>query len=140
MKNNISKKDLNDLTFELIGIAIEIHKTLGPGLLESIYHKCFLYELSQRNIPFQTELNVPIIYKDLYLKADLRCDIFVDSCLVIELKAIEYIMPLHEVKLLSYMKFLNAPKGLLINFNCSNIFKQGQKTLVNELFRNLPEV
>ena len=140
MKNRISKKDLNELTYELLGIAIEIHKILGPGLLESIYHKCFLYELRSRNIPFQTELNVPILYKELELKVDLRCDIFVDTCLVIELKATESIAPVHEIKLLSYMKFLNAPKGLLINFNCDNLFKQGQKTFVNELFRHLPEI
>ncbi len=140
MKNNISKQYLKELTYELIGIAIEIHKILGPGLLESIYHKCFVYELRNRNIPFQSELTVPILYKELELKADLRCDIFADSCLVIELKATESIAPVHEIKLLSYMKFLNAPKGLIINFNCGNLYKQGQKTYVNELFRNLPEI
>ena len=98
------------------------------------------YELNLRGINFKSEMNIPIIYKEVNLNSDLRFDLFVEDCLVIELKAIEAFAPIHKAKLLTYMKLLNAPKGILINFNCANIFNDGQKTFVNELFKNLPDV
>lgn len=134
----MTKKYLDELTYNVIGAAIEIHKSLGPGLLESIYHSCMKYELNLRGINFKSEMNIPIIYKEVNLNSDLRFDLFVEDCLVIELKAIDAFAPIHKAKLLTYMKLLNAPKGILINFNCSNIFNDGQKTFVNELFRDLP--
>ena len=139
MKNNITKKHLDELTYKIIGAAIDVHKELGPGLLESVYQKCLFHELQLRELYFLSELIIPIEYKGLELDADLRCDFFVDDCIVVELKAIERILPIHEAQLLTYMKLLEAPKGLLINFNVSNLFKEGQKTYVNEFFRYLPE-
>jgi GxxExxY protein len=133
----ITKKYLDDLTYKVLGVAIEVHKYLGPGLLESVYHKCLCKEFTERKILFQSELVVPIEYKGLEISADLRCDFFVENTLVIELKAIEYTLPIHEAQLLTYMKLLRAPKGVLINFNCVNLFKEGQKTFVNEFFRDL---
>jgi GxxExxY protein len=136
---NLTKKYLNDLTFNVIGAAIEVHKELGPGLLESVYQKCFAHELRLRNISFQSELLIPINYKGLLLEADLRCDLFIEQSLVVEIKAIENTLPVHEAQLLTYMKLLQKPKGILINFNVVNLFKEGQKTFVNELFRALPD-
>ena len=108
-------------------------------MLESVYHKCLKKELNLRGIKFQSELLVPISYKDLTIDAELRCDFFVEEILVVELKAVESVLPIHEAQVLTYMKLLNVPKGLMINFNSVHIFKQGQKTYVNELYRNLPE-
>ena len=133
----MTQKYLDELTYEIIGSAIEVHKTMGAGLLESIYHKCMIEELKHRKINFLTEMSIPVFYKTKKLEIDFRCDLFVENCLVIELKSVSEINPMHEAQLLSYMKLLEAPKGILINFNCSNIFKEGQKTYVNEYFKKL---
>lgn len=118
---------------------IEVHKTIGPGLLESIYHKCMIKELSLRGIKFQSELIIPIEYKGLELESDLRCDLFIENCLVLELKATDKIIPIHIAKLMSYMKLLETPIGLMINFNVTNIYHEGQKTYINDLYRWLED-
>ena len=135
----ISKTYLTDLLYQVNGAAIEVHKALGPGLLESVYHKCLKKELTIKGISFQSELLVPVSYKGLEIDTELRCDLFVENILVVELKAIESILPIHEAQILTYMKLLTVPKGLMINFNTVNIFREGQKTYVNELYRSLPE-
>jgi GxxExxY protein len=137
--NSISKKYLNDLTYKVVGCAIEVHKHLGPGLLESVYEKCFMRELSLRGIEHKSQIWVPLQYKGLQLDTELRLDVLVDDILCVELKAQEGLLPIHDAILLSYMQMLQKPKGILINFHCTNIFKDGQKTLVNNLFSLLPE-
>ena len=136
----ITKKYLKDLVYKVNGAAIEVHKELGPGLLESVYHKCLKHELKNRGIYFQSELIVPVNFKGLILDAELRCDLFVEKILPVELKAVEYILPVHEAQIITYMKLLKVPEGLLLNFNVSNLYSEGQQTYVNELFRNLPEL
>jgi GxxExxY protein len=89
----ITKSYLTNLTYQINGTAIEVHKFLGPGLLESVYHKCLKKELNLRGISFKSELLVPIIFKDLEIQTDLRCDLFIENCIVLELKAIEIILP-----------------------------------------------
>ena len=84
-------------------------------------------------------MKIPVIYKNKELEIDFKCDLYIENCLIIELKTVTEINPIHEAQLLTYMKLLKAPKGILINFNCFNIFKDGQKTFVNEYFKNLPE-
>ena len=135
----ITKKSLNELTYQVIGCAIEVHKHLGPGLLESIYEKCFLRELKLRGIAYKNQLWVPVQYKGLELDTELRLDVCVENILCVELKAQDSLLPIHDAVLLSYMQMLQKPKGILINFHCLNIFKEGQKTLVNNLFSLLPE-
>ena len=132
-----TKKYLDELTYEIIGAAIEVHKTVGKGLLESVYHQCMKEELSHRKINFLTEMKVPIIYKNKELTTDFRCDLFIEDCLVVELKSVLEMNSIFEAQLLTYMKLLKAPKGIIINFNCFNIFKEGQKTYVNEYFNLL---
>ena len=134
----VTKKYLDDLTYEIIGSAIEVHKIMGRGLLESVYHQCLKEELLHRKINFLTEMKVPVIYKGKMLDVDFRCDLFVEKSIVVELKSVQEIIPIYEAQLLTYMKLLRCPKGILINFNCSNIFKEGQKTFVNEYFSVLP--
>jgi len=136
---SITKSYLDDLIYKVNGAAIDVHIALGPGLLESVYHKCMKHELYLRKINFTSELFVPVSYKHLDLDVCLRCDLFIEDILVVELNAIDGILPIHEAQLLTYMKLLQVPKGLLLNFNTTNIFHSGQKTLVNELYRNLQD-
>jgi len=135
----ITQKYVDHLTYQIIGCAIEVHKNLGPGLLESIYEKCFLKELSIKRLHFTSQQKVPINYKGDYMDADLRFDVMVENQLIVELKSNEGINPVHEAVLLSYMKLLQKPKGVIINFNCTNIFKEGQRTFVNEYYAKLPK-
>ena len=135
----VTKKYLNDLTYKVIGCAIEVHKLIGPGLLESVYEKCFLKELQLRSIAYKNQVWTPLEYKGLQLETELRLDVLVEDVLCVELKAQEGLLPIHEAVLLSYMQMLQKPKGILINFHCLNIFKEGQKTLVNNLFSILPD-
>jgi GxxExxY protein len=136
----ITKKYLNDLTYKVIGCAIEVHKHLGPGLLESVYEKCFYKELELREISYKSQFWVPIHYKGINLEAPLRLDTLVEDILCVELKAQEDFLPIHDATLLSYMQLLQKPKGMLINFHCVNIFKEGQRTFVNNLFSSLPDM
>ena len=135
----ITKKYLNELTYKVIGCAIEVHKHLGPGLLESIYEKCFLRELNLRRIANKSQIWSPLEYKGLLLDSQLRLDVLVEDILCVKLKALEYFLPIHDAILLSYMQMLQKPKGILVNFHCVNIFKEGQRTFVNNLFALLPE-
>lgn len=133
----ITKNYLDELTYKIIGCAIEVHRELGPGLLESVYQKCFTTELSIKSLSFISQICTPISYKGITLEADLRLDVLVEDLIIVELKSMEGILPVHEAQLLTYMKLLRKPKGILINFNCTNIFKEGQKTLVNEFYASL---
>lgn len=133
----ITQKYLDELTYEVVGAAIEVHKIMGRGLLESIYHQCLKEELQHRNINFLTEMKIPVTYKNKELEIDFRCDLFVEDCLVVELKSVAEIITIYEAQVLTYMKLLKSPKGILINFNCNNIFREGQKTYVNEYFKLL---
>ncbi len=135
----LTKKIIDELTYKVIGCAIEVHKSLGPGLIESVYEKCFMRELQLQGINFQNQQWIPIEYKGLALDAHLRLDVMVEEILLVELKAVDGLLPIHEAVLLTYMRMLQKPKGILINFNCINIFKTGQKTLVNDLYACLPD-
>lgn len=135
----VTKSYLKDLTYKITGAAIEVHKALGPGLLKSVYHKCMKHELSLREINFFSELVVPVTYKGLDIDTQLRFDLLIENCIVVELKAIESVLPIHEAQLYTYMNLLDVPLGIMINFNCKHLYSEGQKTYVNESYRNLQE-
>lgn len=107
----------HEWTKEAINAAMEVHSIKGPGLLEPIYEKCMMRELKIRNIPAYCQLNVPIEYKGYTFEQPLRLDVIIDDCLILELKSVEKVLPVHKAQLLSYMKLLDAPIGLLINFH-----------------------
>lgn len=107
----------SSMTSTVIGAAIEVHRILGPRLLESIYENCFLRELELRGIPATNQKAIAIEYKGLTFEESLRFDVLVDSCLLVEVKAVEVVLPVHKAVLLSYMKLLNVPLGLIINFH-----------------------
>ena len=135
----LTKKYLTDLTYDIIGAAIEVHKEMGPGLLEKVYEVCMIQELGLRGIKVKSQQSVPVIYKGVPLDAELRYDLLVDDCIVVELKAVVEMMPVFEAQAMSYAKLLKMPKAILINFTCTNIFQKGQKTFVNVLFSALPD-
>lgn len=116
MDTIISKKYLNEITFQVIGAAIDVQRNIGRGLLERVYHECMKEELKHRKINFQTEMQVPLLYKGKILSTDFRCDLLVEDCLLVELKAVNEMNTMFEAQLLTYMKLLQKPKGLLMNF------------------------
>lgn len=117
------------LSNRVIGAAIEVHRCLGPGLLESAYRQCLAHELALAGIAFASEYPVPVTYKDVKLDCGYRIDLLVESRLVVELKAVEKLLPLHEAQLLTYMRLAQASTGLLINFNVK-FLKDGLKRMV----------
>ena len=133
----VTQKYIDELTYKIIGCAIEVHKHIGPGLLESVYEKCFIHELKLKGLHYKSQQRVPINYKGIDLDAELRYDVLVEDLVIVELKAMEGILPIHEAVVLSYMQMLEKPKGIIINFNSTNIFHIGQKTLVNKYYESL---
>lgn len=135
----LTKSYLRQLTYEIIGAAIEVHREMGPGLLEQVYEICMIHELGLRGLKVTRQQAIPVMYKGVQLDVDLRYDLLVEDCIVVELKAVKEMHPLFEAQVISYARLLQVPKAILINFTCTNIFKEGQKTFVNDLFRFLPE-
>jgi len=117
------------LTDEIIGAAIEVHRQLGPGLLESAYSACLRYELQSRGVEFEAEKRVPVLYKGIVLDCEYRLDLVVDRKVVVELKAIERLEKVHEAQLLSYLRLSGRAVGLLINFNVP-LLRQGIRRVV----------
>ena len=118
------------LTELTIGAAIEVHRVTGPGLMESVYEECLCYELSQRGLSFQRQVELPISYKGIKLNCGFRMDLVVENSLVLELKTVEQLLPIHSAQLLTYLKLSGKQVGLLINFN-EPVLKKGLKRLVN---------
>jgi len=133
----ITQQLTSDLSYKIIGSAIEVHKQLGPGLLESVYQSCLVEELKMRGIKVQSEMVIPILYKGKNLGGQLRLDLLVEDLIIVELKAVEEMIPLYQAQLLSYLKLTSKPKGLLINFHCENIVSQ-LVSMVTKEFEMLP--
>ena len=121
--------EFDDLSNRVIGCAIEVHRLLGPGLLESTYEQCLAHELSRNRITFQLQLAQPVRYKDILLDCGYRIDVLVENQLVIELKSVEKLLAIHEAQLLTYLKLSGIRTGLLVNFNVVRL-KEGIKRFV----------
>lgn len=121
---------LDRITEKIIGCAIEVHKGLGPGLLESAYEECLCYELEQRGLKFERQVSLPVVYKDVKLDCGYRMDIVIENSIIVEVKAVENLIPVHDAQLLSYLKLYNKKVGLLMNFHVP-ILKKGLKRIVN---------
>lgn len=124
--------DENQLSNKVIGAAIEVHRQIGPGLLENIYLKCLTYELEQLGVHAKTEVTLPIRYKQLEFKEGYRADLVVEDKLIVELKAVETMLPVFNAQLLSYLKMSGLRLGLLINFNVPHL-RDGIRRIVNNL-------
>ncbi len=134
----LTQKFVNELAYQIVGCAIDVHKQLGPGLLENIYERCLKYELELNGLKVKSQVPVEVIYKGKKIESDLRLDILVEDLIIVELKAVENMLPLFQAQLITYLKLLNKPKGLLINFNCENITKSLIPIVTNE-FSKLPQ-
>ena len=132
----MTKKEVTQLSYDIVGCAISVHKTLGPGLLESVYEKCLEKELEYNGFYVETQRKVKLEYRDLLIETELRLDLIVNNTVIVEIKSIESLLPVHEAQLLTYMSLLEKPQGLLINFYTDNITKS-VKPLVNEYFKML---
>ncbi|MEO0734291.1 MAG: GxxExxY protein [Bacteroidota bacterium] len=130
-----TRSSLNQLGYDVIAAAIEVHNFLGPGLLESVYEECLVEELKLRDFMVERQVKVPLAYKGRKVKAPFLLDILVEDIFVVELKAVETILPLHEAQLVSYMRLARKPKGVLINFNTRNITRSAVHR-VTELFQH----
>jgi GxxExxY protein len=122
--------ELDEVSGQVIGAAIDVHRELGPGLLESVYEVCLVYELRQRGLGVERQVAQPVFYKGLQLECGYRLDLLVENRVIVELKAVEAILPIHAAQLLTYLKLRKLRLGLLINFNVP-ILKNGIKRLLN---------
>jgi GxxExxY protein len=121
---------INRITEQIIGAAIEVHRALGPGLLESVYEDCMVVELKLRDLPFEYQKSITLQYKGYPVGTELRIDLLVAELVVVELKSVALLLPVHEAQLLTYLKLTKCPVGLLINFNVP-VLKQGIKRMLN---------
>ena len=125
----MNRTELNQLTEKIIGAAIEVHRNLGPGLLESTYETCLVYELGQLGLLVERQKALPVVYKDVKLEQGYRIDLLVEGVVIVELKVVEEINSVHEAQVLSYLKLSGCPAGLLLNFNVK-LLKQGIRRFV----------
>lgn len=129
---------LNKLSNIVIGAAIEVHKTLGPGLLESVYEECLKTELQSKGVQVECQVSLPLIYKGMVTSKEFRLDMLVEDELIIELKAVDEIKEVHEFQLLTYLKLTNKGMGLLVNFNVP-LLKDGIRRKINGYVNDIPQ-
>ncbi len=122
--------NLSKLTEKVIGACIEIHRELGPGLLESAYEECLCYELAESGLWFSRQQALPVVYKGIQLDCGYRMDIVVENAVILELKTVDALLPIHEAQLLTYLRLTGLPLGLLLNFNVA-VFRHGIKRIAN---------
>ena len=121
--------NFENLSGQIIGAAIEVHRNLGPGLLESAYEECLAYELRQKKLSYERQKELPIVYKNLKLEYGYKLDLLVENSIIVEIKSVEKIAPVHTAQILTYMRLANIKIGLLINFNVT-VLKNGIKRFV----------
>jgi GxxExxY protein len=122
-------QELDQVATQVVDAAFQVHSTLGPGLLESVYEVCLEHELTKRGLSVEKQVPLPVLYDNLYIEAGFKVDLLVDRCLIVELKAVETLLPVHTAQLLTYLKLSKCRLGLLINFNVP-LIKDGIKRLV----------
>ena len=127
----IEKQELNELTDKIIGAAVEVHRELGPGLLESAYEACLFFELEQAGLKVERQKELPVFYKSTRIDCGYRLDLLVEDKVIVELKSIEALLPIHKAQLISYLKMSGCRVGLLINFNVA-LLKDGIVRVVNQ--------
>ncbi|MDP9954660.1 GxxExxY protein [Epilithonimonas hungarica] len=133
----MNQKQITELTYKILGACIEVHKNLGSDLLESVYHKALKEEFRIQNINFKSEFVISVQYKGIDLDCGFQCDFLIEDLIIVEIKSVSEFHDLHKAQILNYMNLLKVPKGILVNFNVTNIFKEGQKTFVNKYYEQL---
>ncbi|WP_294321802.1 GxxExxY protein [uncultured Chryseobacterium sp.] len=120
-----------------MGACIEVHRILGAGLAEIVYHKALEKEFKLRDIEYKYEFQIPVIYKDEHLNCDFKCNFLIEDLIVLEIKAVASILEIHRSQVINYINLLKVPKGILVNFNVKNIYHFGQETFINKYFDQL---
>lgn len=134
----MTKTEVTQLSYDIVGCAIKVHKELGPGLLESVYELCLAYELKEKGYLVDQQITTKINYGKIEIETPLKVDLLVNETIIVEIKTVEKLLPVHQAQLMTYMKILKKPQGLLINFYTENITK-AMIPLINEYFSKLPE-
>lgn len=135
----ITQQHINALTFKITGACIEVHKILGPGILENVYHQCLIKEFSLLNLKFQSEMEIALDYKGDLVNCKVKCDFLIENLIILELKSVAEFHNIHRAQTMNYMNLLKVPKGILVNFNVNNLYHEGHETFINKYFHNLPK-
>lgn len=133
----VTQKFINELTYKIVGACIEVHKLAGPGLYEDLYHKCLTKEFALLQLDFKSELEVPFSYKGETIDCKLKCDFLIEDLIVLEIKSVSEIHPIHRAQTINYMNLLNVPRSMLVNFNVMNIYHEGYETFVSKHYKEL---
>jgi GxxExxY protein len=133
----ITKKYINELTYKIVGACIEVHKIVGPGLYEDVYHKCLQREFDLLGLKYKSELEIPLIYKELNINCKVKCDLLIEDLIILEIKSVEEFHKIHKAQTMNYMNLLKVPKSILINFNVYNLYNDGTETFVSKDFEKL---
>ena len=133
----MTRTEIDKLSKLIIGCAIDVHKELGPGLLEKAYERALIMLLEEKGLKVESQVYVPVEFRGVEISDALKLDIIVNDLIIVEIKSVTTLIPVHEAQLLTYLKLMKKPKGILINFYCNNLFYEGQKTLVNKHYFEL---
>ncbi|WP_262148818.1 GxxExxY protein [Chryseobacterium foetidum] len=134
----VTKKYINELTYKIVGACIEVHKIVGPGLYEDVYHKCLEREFDLLGLKYRSELQIPLIYKELSIDCKVKCDFLIEDLIVLEIKSADQFHKIHKAQTMNYMNLLKVPKSILVNFNVYNLYHEGTETFVSKDFETLP--
>lgn len=135
----ITQTYINELTYKITGACIEVHKILGPGLFENVYHQCLKKEFDLLDLNNKSELMIPFNYKGELIDCKVKCDFLIEDLIIVEIKSVAEIHNIHRAQTMNYMNILKVPKAILINFNVTNLYHQGHETFVSEHFKKLPK-
>ena len=133
----MTRTEIDNLSKIIIGCAIDVHKELGPCLLEKAYERALIMLLEEKGLKVESQVYVPVEFRGVEISDALKLDIIVNDLIIVEIKSVTTLIPVHEAQLLTYLKLMEKPKGILINFYCNNLFYEGQKTLVNKHYFEL---
>jgi len=132
-----TQKYINELTYKITGACIEVHKIVGPGLFENVYHECLKREFQLLGLKYQSELEIPLNYKDVIINCKVKCDFLIENLIVLELKSVSEFNNLYRAQTMNYMNLLKVPKSILVNFNVNNLYHEGHETFVSKYFSRL---
>lgn len=133
----LTKKYINELTYKIVGACIEVHKIVGPGLYEDVYHKCLEREFDLLGLKYKSELEIPLIYKESNIDCKVKCDFLIEDVIVLEIKSVEEFHKIHKAQTINYMNLLKVPKSILVNFNVYNLYHEDTETFVSKNFERL---
>lgn len=133
----ITQKYINELTYKITGAFIEVHKIVGPGLFENVYHECLKKELDLLKLEYKSELEIPLNYKGKIINCKVKCDFLIENLIILEIKSVTDLNNVHRAQTINYMNLLKIPKSILVNFNVNNLYYEGHETFVSKYFATL---